>query len=108
MKRTTTFVLVLVTAPELKTARRLTRLILTERLAACVNLVPRLESHYWWRDKMEKANEVLLLIKTNRKTLPRLEQVVLAAHPYETPEFVVLPFQAGSDAYFQWLAANCR
>lgn len=108
MKRASAFALVLVTAPDLKTARKLTRLILSERLAACVNLVPRLESHYWWRDKMERASEVLLIIKTTRKTLPRLEQTVLAAHPYETPEFVVVPLQGGNGTYLQWLASNCR
>jgi periplasmic divalent cation tolerance protein len=108
MKRSAAFAVVLVTVPDRKTARRLARLILDEHLAACVNLVPRLESHYWWQGKIERSGEIQLVIKTTRRNLVRLETTVLAAHPYETPEFLVLPVQAGSSGYLKWLAANCH
>ena len=104
MARTTRFVLVLVTAPDLKTARRIARVILQARAAACVNLVPRLESHYWWLEKIESSREVLLLIKSTRAKLADLEQFVFANHPYDTPEFVILSLAGGNARYLKWLA----
>lgn len=107
MKSATVFGLVLVTAPNLKTARSLARTILNDRLAACVNLVPKIESHYWWQGKIESGTEVLLVIKTRKTKLKALEKTILAVHPYQTPEFLVLPLTAGSDQYLAWLAASC-
>jgi periplasmic divalent cation tolerance protein len=97
---------VLVTAPDLKTARRLGRAALRARLIACANLVPRLESHYWWRGKVESAAEVLMLLKTTRACLGRLEKLVLELHPYDTPEFIVLPVTTASKRYLEWWRAS--
>ncbi len=108
MKRDSRFVLVLVTAPDLKIGRSLARSVLEAKLAACVNLVPKLESHYWWQGKLEVSAEVLLLIKTVRPALARLEKTVVASHPYDTPEFVVVPLEGGSARYLQWLADSTR
>jgi periplasmic divalent cation tolerance protein len=102
------FAVVLVTTPDLKTARHLTKAVLTARLAACVNLVPRLESHYWWQGKLESSREVLLLLKTWSSALPRLEALIREEHPYETPEFLILPVRGGSKKYLAWLAESCR
>ena len=107
LKTANGFVLVLVTAPDLRTARRLARAALQARLAACVNLVPRLESHYWWRGKMESSREILLLLKTRSAQLDPLAAFIRAEHPYETPEFLVLPLRGGSKQYLAWLAENC-
>ena len=74
MQRTTLFAVVLVTAPDLAVARALAQAILEARLAACVNLIPGLESHYRWEGKLESASEVLLLVKTSRRHLAKLEQ----------------------------------
>ena len=105
MKKTATkFILVLVTAPDLKTARRLAKGALEARLIACVNLVPRLESHYCWRGKMETNREVLMLFKTTRARIPALEKWILARHPYDTPEFLTLPLSGGNARCLQWLA----
>ena len=98
--------LVLVTAPDSRTARALARAVLRERLAACVNLVPGLESHYWWRGKLELGKEFLLLIKTTRRRLAALEKRIIAEHPYDTPEFIVLPLTAGNARYLAWLRAS--
>jgi periplasmic divalent cation tolerance protein len=108
VKAASLFSLVLVTAPDLQTARALARAALQARLVACANLVPRLESHYWWHGKLESGREVLILFKTRRTRLPELERLILARHPYDTPEFVVLPIQAGSRRYLDWLEASCR
>jgi periplasmic divalent cation tolerance protein len=103
VKTTAQFRLVLATAPDLKTARRLARAALRDRLAACANLVPGLESHYWWQGKIESSREVLLLFKTRAHLLRKLERLLLAEHPYDTPEFVVLQLTAGAEKYFAWL-----
>ena len=103
MKTARNFALVLVTVPNVAVARRLARGILQEHLAACVNIVPRLESHYWWQDKLERSAELLLLIKTRRRLLKALEQLVLKLHPYDTPEFLVIPVVDGSDDYLAWV-----
>jgi periplasmic divalent cation tolerance protein len=103
MKPTTQFALVLVTAPDLKTARRLAKAALQARLIACANLVPKIESHYWWQGKLESAAEVLLVLKTTKARLAALEKLILARHPYDTPEFLVLSPNAGSQKYLAWL-----
>ena len=105
MKSAASFALVLVTAPDLKTARALARSALRARLAACANLVPRIESHYWWQGKIEDGAEVLILFKTRRRSLAALEKLVLKEHPYDTPEFLVLPLRAGNARYLEWLAS---
>jgi periplasmic divalent cation tolerance protein len=99
---------VLVTAPDLKIARRLAQSALRARLAACVSLVPKIESHYWWQGKLEKGAEVLLLLKTQRAKLPALEKLVLAQHPYDTPEFISLPLTSGTNRYMAWLGASLK
>jgi periplasmic divalent cation tolerance protein len=100
------FAVVLVTVPDIETGRRLAKIALESRSAACVNLVPGLESHYWWEGKLDTSNEVLMVIKTSRQTLAELEKQIVANHPYETPEFVVLPITHGTERYLKWLAAS--
>lgn len=106
MKTAARYAAVLVTAPDLKTARALARAALEARLIACANLVPRVESHYWWQGRLERGAEVLLVLKTTRARLAALEKLVLARHPYDTPEFLVLPLQAGTARYLAWLDAS--
>ena len=104
MKSATKFAVVLVTAPDLKTARALARAALSARLIACANLVPKIESHYWWQGKIESGAEVLLVLKTQKSRLAALEKLVLAKHPYGTPEFLAMPLSAGNQRYLDWLA----
>jgi periplasmic divalent cation tolerance protein len=108
MKPATKFAIVLVTAPNLKTARELARTALSARLIACASLVPKIESHYRWRGKIESGAEVLLILKTQKSKLAALEKLVLAKHPYDTPEFLVLPVSAGNKKYLDWLALNSK
>ena len=107
MKSAAKFAVILVTAPNMKIARALARAALQARLIACANLIPNIESHYWWRGKIESSAEVLLVLKTQKSKLAALEKLVLARHPYDTPEFIVLPLSAGNQRYLEWLKANC-
>jgi periplasmic divalent cation tolerance protein len=97
------FFVVLVTVPNLPTARQLARGALRERFAACANLLPKIESHYWWQGKVESSAEVLILFKTAGRKLAPLEKFILAHHPYDTPEFVVVPITSGTKRYLAWL-----
>src|SRR5882724_1325265 len=98
------FALVLVTAPDLKTARNLTRAALESHLAACGNLIPGVESHYWWQGKIETGKEILMVLKTTAARLAALQALIVAEHPYDIPEFVVLRIEGGSERYLEWLA----
>jgi len=106
MKRATGISIVLVTAPDLKVARKLTAAVLKQRLAACVNLINGIESHYWWQGKLERSREVLLLIKTSGKKLEKLETLILSEHPYDTPEIVSFPLGQSTQKYFDWLTQS--
>ena len=107
MKAAGKYFIVLVTAPDLKTARRLARAALNAKLVACANLVPRIESHYWWQGKIERGNEVLMVLKTTGAWLADLEKLILEQHPYDTAEFVVLPVSRGSERYLAWWSQSC-
>ena len=102
------FKIVLVTAPDLKTGRRLARAALAARLIACANLVPKIESHYRWQGRVERSAEVLLLLKTSPARLAALEKLILANHPYDTPEFVVLNPVGGNKKYLTWWSECLR
>lgn len=108
VKATSKHSVVFVTAPDLNAARQLARAALQARLAACVNLVPKLESHYWWQGNLEHSAEVLLVFKTTKNRLSELEKVIVANHPYDTPEFVVLPLVAGATKYLAWLSDSVK
>ncbi len=92
----------LVTAPDIDTARCLAAEVLQRRLAACVNLAAGIESYYWWEGKQDSAKEVLLMIKTSQAAAKELEELILTRHPYDTPEFVLLPVSGVNARYLLW------
>lgn len=100
--------LVLSTAGSPREARRLARILLQERAAGCVSLVPRVDSWYWWQGKVEKGQEILLLIKTSRSRLDRLSRLLKTHHSYETPEIIALPIQWAERSYLDWLGQSIR
>ncbi len=108
MKSTASFIIALVTCPDLRTARRLAKTALGERLAACANLIPALESHYWWKGKLETSREVLVLFKTTTHLASALEKRIIQDHPYETPEFLTIRVHAGNKRYLDWWRDSMR
>ena len=88
-------------------AEELAALLLEQRLAACVNILPPCRSHYRWQGRLESADEVPLLIKTTRARYAELEAAMRALHPYEVPEIIALPLTGGLPAYLDWVAAEC-
>ncbi len=99
---------VLTTVEEQEDGERLARLLVERELAACVQILPPMISIYRWQGAIERASEVLLLIKTTRAAYPRLETAIKENHPYQTPEIIALPVEAGSGEYLSWLAASVK
>jgi periplasmic divalent cation tolerance protein len=106
MRSASQFALVLVTAPDARTARTIAKAALKARLIACANIIPSLESIYWWNNKIETGREVLILLKTTQSHLAGLEKLVVDHHPYDTPEFLVLNISRGNKRYLDWML-NC-
>jgi periplasmic divalent cation tolerance protein len=100
--------IVLTTTADLDEARRLGRVLVEERLAACATLIPAVESIYRWEGRLEGSAETLLLLKTGQDQLAALKARLHELHSYQTPEFLVLPVEAGSAGYLEWLFANLR
>ena len=100
--------MVLVALPTAERAAELARTLVTERLAACGNVVPGVRSIYRWEGVVADEPEVLLVLKTTRARLEALRERVLALHPYQVPEVLALPVEAGSAAYLAWVAAETR
>jgi periplasmic divalent cation tolerance protein len=96
--------LVLVTCASAAEAKRIACAVVEARLAGCVNILPgAITSFYRWEGKVESAREHLLLIKTSRKRLAKLQAAIEQLHSYDVPEFIALPIAAGSRAYLAWL-----
>ena len=91
------------TAGSLEEAQRIARALVDQRLAACVNLVPQIQSIYRWQGQVEEAAEILLVIKTTTPCLESLESTIRLLHSYEIPEFLVLDIASGSPAYLNWI-----
>lgn len=95
--------LVLTTASSKEEARRLAKELVERRLAACVNIVPNINSIYWWKEKVEESQEFLLLMKTAESAVPKLRDAIQELHSYEVPECIVLPIEDGSEKYLNWI-----
>ena len=102
------FNIILVTAPDIKLARNLAKAALETKLAACANIIPHVESHYWWDEKIENESEVLIFFKTSEKNIPELERTICDLHIYDTPEFITLPITSGNHRYLNWLSENIK
>jgi periplasmic divalent cation tolerance protein len=99
---------VLVTAPSPDQAAELARALVEERLAACGNVLPAIRSIYRWEGKIHDDAEALLVLKTTRGRFEALRERVIALHPYDVPEVLALPVEAGSAPYLAWLATETR
>jgi len=98
--------IVLTTAGSADEARKLADTLVDRRLAACVNIVPHIESVYRWQNKVERAGEWLLIIKTQAASFEGVRATIEALHSYEVPECLLLEVHAGTRDYLDWIAAN--
>lgn len=95
--------LILCTCPDQSTAEKLAHQLVTEKLAACVNILPNLTSIYQWQENIETANECLLMIKTKKDQYQAIENWIRANHPYELPEIIAVSINHGLPEYLQWI-----
>jgi periplasmic divalent cation tolerance protein len=96
-------VLVYVTAPSLAEAESLARLAVESRLAACANILPGMRSLYWWRGRLERGDETVLLLKTTDALAPALTEALVRAHSYDCPCVVTLPISGGNPDFLKWI-----
>jgi periplasmic divalent cation tolerance protein len=97
--------IVFCTFPDQETAQRIAQTLVEEGLAACVNVIPGVQSIYRWEGKIESAGEHLALMKTTEEAYPRLEARLKELHPYEVPEIIALPVAAAAGRYGAWVEA---
>ena len=97
------YVAVYVTVKEVEEARKIAKSVVKRRLAACVNILPEVESYFWWKDKLEAEKEIILFIKTKAALLPELIKSVKRLHSYSLPEIIAVPIIGGSRDYLEWM-----
>jgi len=101
-------ILVITNLPDAASAEKLARQIIESRAAACVNQLAPCTSTYRWKDDIESATEIPLLIKTTQDAYPRLEQLINGVHPYELPEIIAVSVSSGLPAYLDWVDSETK
>ena len=103
------YILVLITVPDDASAQRVAEVLLDQKLAACVNILPAISSLYTWQGKATRDAELLLLVKSRADLFETgIVPAVKAVHPYDVPEIIALPIQMGSQSYLDWIGQETR
>ncbi len=100
--------LIFITCPNKIEAKRIACQLLENKLAACVNIVGKIKSLFWWEGKVDKANEVLLIIKSKKSKLAKIIKQVKLLHSYQVPEIIVIPIIGGNKVYLKWIDESIR
>jgi len=108
MNDNTDLAILLITAATAEEAERIAKVLLEQRKAACVNIVPRVSSLFWWQDKLDSTQESLLIVKTKTSLLNELVRLVKEIHSYDVPEVIALPIVGGNQAYLEWIGKNLK
>lgn len=103
-----TDIVVFITTAGAEEAQRIADMLLNERKAACINIVPKVSSRFWWQGKLESAEEVLLIVKTRASLLDEVVNLVKKHHSYDVPEVVALPIIGGNENYLEWLGKEVK
>ncbi len=102
------YIIILVTVPNKLQANKITKFLLKQKLAACVNIIPKMDSFFWWQGKIDKAKELLLVIKSKKSLFKKLKKAIKSKHPYSVPEIIALPIILGNKDYLDWIDESCR
>ncbi len=95
------------TFPDAETARQISNQLVTEKFAACANILPAIESIYRWKEKIETGSETLVFFKLSEDRQPAFQEKLRSLHPYEVPEIVFVPVASGLPDYLRWVAESC-
>jgi len=101
------YIIILITCPGEKEAKRICRALLNAKLAACVNIIKAVESFFWWQGKIDTAKEALLVVKSKRVKLAAIIKLVKSIHSYQVPEIIALPIIGGIKSYLSWIDDSC-
>jgi periplasmic divalent cation tolerance protein len=96
------YISIFVTVPNMSTANKITKFLLEKKLVACVNIIPKIKSVYWWENKICKSNELLLVMKSVKNNFNKIVKEIKKIHPYEVPEIVCVDITANKD-YLDWI-----
>jgi periplasmic divalent cation tolerance protein len=97
-----------ITVPNDEVAQKLSHGLVEQRLAACVNIIPKIQSVYWWDGKVQNDSEILLMLKTKTALLEEVIQYVKSNHPYEVPEVISAPIEKGNPDYLKWIDQSTK
>ncbi len=97
------YIVVFITASDKKEARRIAQKLIKNKLVACVNIIDKIESVFWWKGKVDAANEALLIIKSKKKNFAKITRLTKSMHSYAVPEIIALPVIAGEKKYLRWI-----
>jgi len=107
MRKTDKVVVIITTSSE-EESHKIAELLVKGKKAACVNIVSRVDSLFWWKGKLNSARESLLLVKTKASLFPEIVEMVKRTHSYEVPEIIALPIINANEDYLKWLDIACR
>ena len=104
----TPYIVLLITTDTAEEAQRISRVLLEQKRVACVNIVPRVSSLFWWQDKLDSAEESLLIVKTKALLLNEIVTIVKEIHSYDIPELIALPIIGGNQDYLDWIEKEVK
>ena len=102
------YTVIFITASGKKEAHKLAKALIEKRLAACVNIIDKVESLFWWQGKVDKAREALLIVKSKKEKLKLIIKLVKSMHSYSVPEIIALPIAEGYKKYLEWINGSVR
>ena len=102
------YIVILITTSNREEAYKIAEVLLNQRKAACVNIVPGVSSLFWWQDKLDSAQESLLIVKTKASLLPEIISLVKGVHSYDVPEIIALPIVGGNQDYLEWIGKEVK
>jgi periplasmic divalent cation tolerance protein len=97
------YIVLFITTATVEEAQQISKVLLNQRKAACVNIVPKVSSLFWWQDKLDSAQESLLIVKTKASQLNEIVRLVKELHSYDIPEIIALPIVGGNQDYLEWI-----
>ncbi len=102
------YIVLFITTPTVEEAQRISKILLEQRKAACVNIVPRVSSLFWWQGKIDSAEESLLIVKTRASVLNEIVTLVREIHSYDVPEIIAVPIIGGNQDYLEWIGNEVK
>ncbi len=102
------YIIILITAKDKKEADKIAQALIKNKLAACVNILPGVQSLFWWQGKVDQAKEALLVVKSRKEKFAKIAKLVKSVHSYDVPEIIAIPIVSGFKPYLNWIDESIR